>query len=198
MTDVPATGNLRGDRPRTPGSRFRHGATVAAVIIVIGVFLSLSAPPLQALTSDRDKPIELEADQAELDESRGVSIYTGNVVVVQGTMRLSGDKVTVYTVDGSPQRLVTEGNPARFRQRPDGKSEDVIATAKELEHLVSEDLLKLRGDALVIQDGDEFQGDRMEYHIATDKLNASTDEGSTSRVKITLQPRTQSGAGGDN
>lgn len=163
-----------------------------------GALAVLNALPVSALTSDRQQPIQLEADRAELDEAHGVSVYTGNVVVIQGTMRLAGDKVTVYTVDGAPQRMVTQGNPAKFRQRPDGKSDDVIATARELEHLIEQDLLKLRGDALVVQAGDRFRGDRMEYNIATDKLDARTDQGSDTRVMITLQPRNQAGGGTDN
>lgn len=190
---------------RRAGRRFpaRHPLRRLCPVVGLTTYLLAGIAPLTftssavALSSDRDKPIELEADQAELDEARGVSIYTGNVVVVQGTLRLSGDKITVYTTDGAPDRLVAQGTPARFKQRPDGKPDDVTATARELEHLVTQDLLKLRGDAEVLQSGDQFRGDRMEYNIATDKLKASTDPGSTSRISITLQPRAKA-AGSDS
>jgi lipopolysaccharide export system protein LptA len=39
-----------------------------------------------ALSSDREQPINLEADAADIDDLKGISIYTGNVVLTQGSM----------------------------------------------------------------------------------------------------------------
>ena len=42
-----------------------------------------------ALESDKNQPIEVEADSAELDDIRNVSIYTGQVVLTRGTIRMT-------------------------------------------------------------------------------------------------------------
>ena len=44
---------------------------------------------------DRDKPIQIEADRASLDQLKGVTVYEGNVVVTQGTILLRAAQVTV-------------------------------------------------------------------------------------------------------
>lgn len=44
---------------------------------------------------DRDKPIQIEADRASLDQLKGITVYEGNVVVTQGTILLRAAQVTV-------------------------------------------------------------------------------------------------------
>lgn len=153
--------------------------------------LLVGSGQVQALAGDRQQQIELEADRAELDKSKGVSIYTGNVRVAQGSLLLTGDRVTVYLTEGKPDRLVAEGQPARFKQRPDGKPNDVVATARQLEHMMNQDVLKLTGNAVVVQAGDRFSGDEMSYDMARDRVTAHTAKGSKSRVKMIIQPRKQ-------
>ena len=48
-----------------------------------------------ALSTDREQPIQIEADAAELDDASGITVYTGNVLVTQGTMRLWGNRLTI-------------------------------------------------------------------------------------------------------
>ena len=87
-----------------------------------------------ALSTDREQPIEIEADTAEADDGRGVTIYTGDVVIVQGTMHINGDVVTIY-FDGNQDitKVVAEGEPAKFKQQPDGSTDFQHAEAKTLE-----------------------------------------------------------------
>ena len=43
-----------------------------------------------ALSTDYDQPIEIESDFAELDDVEGTTVYIGNVIVVQGSIRMTG------------------------------------------------------------------------------------------------------------
>ena len=61
-------------------------------IALVGVLL---AAQTFALSTDREQPINIEADQAEADDNLGVAIYKGDVVIVQGSMRILGDTVTI-------------------------------------------------------------------------------------------------------
>ena len=54
----------------------------------LGALLLLVPLTAAALSTDRDQPIELEADQAELDNSTGVSVYSGNVRFVAEFARI--------------------------------------------------------------------------------------------------------------
>lgn len=76
--------------------------------------LLLVGPPTQALESDKEQPIELVADSVDIDETKGVSIYKGDVDLRQGSMHLRADIVTVYQVDRKTTKVVVQGRgPSR-------------------------------------------------------------------------------------
>ena len=74
-----------------------------------GLVLLLAAGGAAGLATDKDQPMDLEADAADIDEGRGVSVYTGNVVATQGSMRLESEKLTVHHPAGKAQRIEAEG-----------------------------------------------------------------------------------------
>ena len=152
-------------------------------------------PAALALDSDRNQPVLLEADQATLSDREGVGVYRGNVIVRQGTMRITGDVLTLYSRNGHIVRAIMEGNPATFRQRPEGKPEDVRARARRMDYEAEKDRIVLTGRAVVWQGGDVFRSERIVYDIARDRVEAGgTADGKTGkggeggRVHIILQP----------
>lgn len=141
-----------------------------------------------ALSSDRDKPIHIEADSAKLDEKKGFSRYEGNVHLRQGSLNLRGDSMTVHSNGRSVTKVVVTGSPARFSLRPDGKSADLNAEAERMEYIKSEERIILARKARVWQQGgNEFASDRISYDIRNNIVNAGGDN-EESRVSITLQP----------
>ena len=85
-----------------------------------------------ALSTDRDQPANVEADDIEFDFKKGTRTYTNNVLVVQGTLRLKADKLLGIYVDGELDNATAWGSLARFKQRPDGKQHDVEGWAKKI------------------------------------------------------------------
>jgi lipopolysaccharide export system protein LptA len=140
------------------------------------------------LSSDRDQPMTIEADRVELDDAKGISTYHGNVKVTQGTLVLTGDLMTVYTEANAVDKVIMLGNPATYRQRPDGKDEDVRARAKRMEYYTDPEHIILLKEAEVRQSGDILRSERIEYDVATDQVNAGTSQ-PDERVRITIQPR---------
>ncbi len=159
-------------------------------IIEAGLLLALvlASPAGRALTSDRDQPMLIEADRAELDDARGISTYRGNVKVTQGTLVLTGDTMTVYSKDDEITKVIVEGTPASYRQRPDGKDEDVHARSRRMEYYRDPERVVLIDNAEVTQAGDVLRSDRILYDVGRDKVEAGgTNSGQ--RVRITLQPK---------
>ena len=66
--------------------------------LLLSLIVSASA---FALPEDQTKPIELEADQAKLNNKTGISEYIGNVIVIQGTAELRADRVGAVSVDAA-------------------------------------------------------------------------------------------------
>ena len=155
-----------------------------------------------ALSTDNDQPIEIEADSAELDEIKNVSIYRGNVIVTRGSIRMTGDKMTVYnTEDDDLEILIMEGRPATYRQLPDDSSVYNEAEALRMEHYELKDLVILIDEALVTQENLRFSGKRIEYDTLNSRVKAwsspkdkqsagaSTTSGKKQRVKIIIKPK---------
>jgi lipopolysaccharide export system protein LptA len=59
---------------------------------------------------DTDAPINVSADHLDVDFKTKDGVYSGNVVVVQGEMRLRADKVRIQVVSGKPNKIFANGN----------------------------------------------------------------------------------------
>lgn len=145
-----------------------------------------------ALSSDRDQPMYVEADRADIDDQRGISVYRGNVKITQGTLQLTAAELTVHSKGGDITKAIAVGQPATYRQRPDGKDQDVEAEALRMEYFATEQKIILIDKAEVRQGGDTFRSDRINYDIAKDVVNAGAGSPGD-RVRITIQPKPRSG-----
>jgi lipopolysaccharide export system protein LptA len=149
----------------------------------------MAATPMiaRALSSDKRQPIRITADRVTIDEQHGVSVYKGHVVVDQGTLHVTADQLTLYTKNQVLQRLVATGQPATYRQRPDGKPADVHARARRMEYFANQDRVVLTGDAQLRQAGNTFTSKRIVYDLKHDRVAAGNGG---NRVEIVIQPRT--------
>ncbi len=152
-----------------------------------------------ALSTDKDQPIEIEADSADLDDAKGVTIYRGNVVLIQGSVRMTGDTMTVYFTDDGLDTMIMEGKPATYRQLPDESEIYDEAEALRMEYYELKNLVVLIDKASFKQEGLSFSGNRIEYDTLHSRIKArgsvkqqagSSSSGSSGeRVKIILKPR---------
>ncbi|OGT79857.1 MAG: lipopolysaccharide transport periplasmic protein LptA [Gammaproteobacteria bacterium RIFCSPLOWO2_02_FULL_61_13] len=144
-------------------SRFLPGCALGLIL----------APPVHALSTDKDQPIEVEADTAELDDVKNVSIYRGNVIVIQGSIRMTGDLMTVYQTDSDDlDHLIMEGNPATYKQLPDDSKIHDEARALRMEYHEIKNKVILINQAVVTQEGLRFSGDRIDYDTELSKVKA--------------------------
>ena len=149
---------------------------------------ALAPAPGWALTSDRTQPMHIEADNVEIDDQRGVSVYQGDVVVTQGTMRITAEILRVFTSNGEIQRMIAEGAPATYKQRPDDKDEDVRARALTMEYFADRDTVVLTDQAHLWQGPNTFTSKRIVYDLTTDHVDAGKQAGGD-RVRITIHPQ---------
>lgn len=163
--------------PRSPNQ-----LTLLLGIVLLGMpGVVLSAP------EDREQPIQLEADRAELDQKSGVSVYEGNVVITQGSMRLAADKATIFTDDGVFQRMEATGKPVKWRYKPADNKDELFGTSQRMEYDALKNLVTMTNSAKVIQNKDVFTGDRIEYDLTADLVKARGEDGR--RIQITIQPK---------
>ena len=159
-------------------------------LILLGALFSLIVPTLLiALESDSQQPTYIEADRVEIDDAKGISIYRGNVILTQGTIRLTADVLTVYNAEGETERYVADGEPAHYKQTMDENNKDLLANALKIEYQLARQIITLTQDAHVTQNDDEFHGDRIIYNMRTTQVQANSAPNTDGRVRMVIQPR---------
>jgi lipopolysaccharide export system protein LptA len=156
----------------------------------------------EALSTDREQQIVIEADAAEADNRKQVTIYRGDVIITQGTMKITGDTVWIYYDDSnSITKLVSVGKPAHFRQLPDDKDDFLTADADRMEYYADKDVIVMRGNARYGQGSDRITAEHIIYDSLNGRMKAESTpdigtDGSTSggedkkeRVIITITPK---------
>ena len=168
--------------------------------VIAGLLLCLLIQTAGALDDDADQPTFLDADDMEIDFTKGVRIYRGNVVFTQGSIRLNCDKLVTYLDDNQAlEEAICTGDPARFKQRPQDQDEDMRSSALEITLNQTNDLLILENHARIEQGDSTITGDKVTYNLATRKARVAADQSvqsdigsesqGSSRARMVIQPR---------
>ncbi len=158
----------------------------AALALLCSVCL---IPLAQALPTDRDQPIHIDADTADLDQKAGILTYIGNVVIDQGSIHIEAAKAVIYSKNSEVYRVVATGGPAHFQQQPELNKPLVKAQGNSLVYDISSEKLTITEHARVEQNGSVITGDVINYdiHLATVEAGRRTEN--SERVKVILQPQ---------
>jgi lipopolysaccharide export system protein LptA len=170
----------------------KRSAMGAALVALLGLVngTALAAAPVE--------PITLQADHAELDNAKGVSVYTGDVVLTRGELRITGDVMHVYTnAERNLEKVVVEGEPATYRDLPEGETEYVKAEAPRMEYFASgPERVRLLDGAVLHQGQNEFRGETVTYDVAADRVNAESRKSGNDRIRVKIYPNAKSDAQG--
>jgi len=162
-----------------------------AIVKTITLLLLLLPGQPWALTSDGDQPIEVEADSLEVRESEHISIYLGNVKMVQGSLEISSDRMVIRFNDANDLQFIEmTGTPAKFRQLDDDQQE-MLGQATQIDYSESESILVLRGSAHFSRGGDIIESELIRVNTENNHIEAGSSE-SDERVKMLIQPRQDS------
>jgi len=166
-----------------------------AVCLFVGL-IACAAPTAHADKSDREKPMNIEADRMLVDDSKKESVFEGNVVLTQGTLRLEGDRVNVRQDADGFQFGIAYGRPAKFRQRRDGTDDYIEGYADRLEYDGKKDMLQMFGVARLTKGNDEVRGDYISYNAKTEFFQvlgggtaAATPANPAGRVRAVILPK---------
>ena len=149
--------------------------------------MSLSAV---ALEGDRDQPIEVEADTLEIRDDENISIYSGNVSLVQGSMQLRSDKMVIHFNDVNEIQLMEmTGKPATFRQL-DQDNKEILGQADRLDYHEPKSLLVFSGNARLDNNGNTIEGSSIQINTETDRIDAKSEK-ADERVRVVIQPKSK-------
>lgn len=174
---------MRLPRRASGFARLRRSAARAGTGALLAVGL-LTSGGVYGLPSDREQPIEIRARHAEIDDARGVAVYSGNVTMDQGSLSVTADKLTIHTDRDDVVRVVAEGDRAHYEQRPEPGAALVRADARRIVYHTREQRVELEGDARLAQASDEFTGEVILYDLREHRVQARSGDGAPVRMVI--------------
>ena len=113
--------------------------------------------------------------QANLEDPDSDWSFYGDVQLERGSMTLTADRMTAKRKEGDIVEVVAEGEPAQFTQNEPNL---VTASSSSMTYSVIDQTIVLSGDVVLLQDGNEIRGERIEYDVSSGELIA----GSTNSV----------------
>lgn len=194
-------------------SQLRAQSRIYTLTTVLCTLALLAGGAARAEQADREKPLNYEAASGECDDLQQVCVLVGDVVLVKGTIRATGDRVQIRKDPEGYQYGIIQAGPgklATFRQRRDpttpGVEEYIDATAERIEYDEKADTVKLitRARVRVLENDvqrDELRGDAITYDQRNSKYyvtggkasgNANNPDG---RVRGTIAPRNNASKG---
>jgi len=117
-------------------------------------------------------------------------VLTGNVQIVQGTLRIQAARATVEREAGEIARIVLDGAPVRMDQQTD-RGEPVNAKANRITYSPNDELLLLAGSAEVAQPRGTLRSETIRYNLNSGNVDSGGDG---SRVQMILTPKTRPAA----
>jgi len=131
--------------------------------------------------------VNVSADKIEVNQKTGRSKYIGNVVLVQGTLRIEANEVTVHLRNGELDKVFANGNPVTFRQLLDGQPEEIHGSALRVQYFALENRVDLFDRVSFRQGEDVFKSPVVHYNLNTTQLIADATE--KQRVHSVIQPK---------
>lgn len=142
---------------------------VAAVL-----FAALPVPALAqgaeiafgARDHDASLPVEITADRLQIGQADGTAVFSGNVLIAQGEMRLSAENVLVSYAEGTEQargrveRLEASGGVTLISGAEAAESREAVYT-------VGSGQIVMSGDVLLTQGRNALSGERLIVDLNT-------------------------------
>lgn len=164
--------------------RTSHLVSTQILLFMAGMGMALSA---HALPSDASQPIRLLADKATYSERTGVTSYSGNVIVEQGTLKITADNITLNLDDKrSIKTALATGRPTTMQQVVTQEKGLAKGQANKIDYNAVTGIITLTGNAKLTQTGASFSGNTIRYSLKLGDVEANA--GSGRRVELVLPP----------
>ncbi|UWR22531.1 lipopolysaccharide transport periplasmic protein LptA [Sulfitobacter sp. S190] len=131
------------------------------------------------IAQDTSLPVEVTSDELAVDQETGTAIFTGNVVIGQGEMRLSAARVlVVYRADQDGIAKMEATGGVTLVSGPDA------AEASRADYSIETGTIVMRGDVLLVQGASAVSADQMTVQL----------EDGTARMSGNVKTRLQTGS----
>ena len=141
------------------------------------VALLLAIVPLYsgALKSDEKLPLQIDANSATFDQKHLVTVFTGNVVITRGSLKVHSNSGVATEDKAKDRTLKLIGTPVTFVQTADD-GEKIEGQANQFDYNTKTSLAVLTGRARVKKGKNIIIGDTLTYNSATHIYSAQATQ----------------------
>lgn len=157
--------------------------------VVVGALLMQLSFSVLALKSDSDKPVTIDSNTASYNNQKQISIYTGNVITIQGSLHINSDKLVVYLKNGGVDKMVFTGKPAKFRQLPAVGKDEIHGEGLTGEYYPNKNKLILIEEAVVSQGNNRSASRIITYDSKNSLIMAGQKSSDAKRVHSVFKPK---------
>jgi lipopolysaccharide export system protein LptA len=152
-------------------------ASLLLILLPLGALAQQGSVAFGAVKADPSLPVEVTSDSLDVNQADGSAEFLGNVVVVQGEMKLAADKVLVIykTEQKGIERLEALGS-VLLVSGPDA------AEAERAEYTIDSGTIVMTGNVLLNQPAGTLASERLVVNLTSG--TAQMD----GRVKTILNP----------
>lgn len=142
----------------------RLAAAAVCAALPLAALAQGAQVPFGAFQHDTSAPVEVTAEQLAIDQSDGTAVFTGNVVVGQGEMRLSAATVRV-------RYAAQNGTSGRRIERLEASGGVTLvsgaeaAEAREAVYTIDTGLIVMTGDVILTQGQNALSSERLTVNL---------------------------------
>ena len=153
------------------------------VCLLVSTGALAAAPPGPAST------IYLDADQVDIDDKQGISIYVGNVKLTRDLMTITADKMTVYRDKQDLKKVIAVGAPVHLHQAASATSKETTGEGLRMEYDAQSGEVLLNDNAKLHQESNEFTGSFIRYNVNSETVKAGKGAATGERVHVVIHPK---------
>ena len=148
-----------------------------ALLLCLAPWAALAQTNVSGVVGNGDQPIEVTAREMTVNQATNIAMLRGDVVIVQGDMRLVAPSVDIHYSDADEITYILATGGATIVTPTETAEGDVA------EYFLTDDSLILTGDAFISQDRILSNADRIVIDMKTGDADL---EGN---VRSVLQPK---------
>jgi lipopolysaccharide export system protein LptA len=159
----------------------RGWSAPCGLLVLLAVSAAAQQTPITKGMLNPDAPIEVSADNLDADAKAKTAIYTGNVVIHQGEVKMRANTVKANFIENKPNRITAQGHVVV--DAPSG-----VATGDTGVYEVVPRIITLSGNVVLTKDKSVMRGQQLVVNLITGQATLDGGQGKKGRVQALFAP----------
>ena len=159
--------------------------------LLLAVLASAFSASAGARSSDRNQPMDIESGRQVCGlGANDRCTLTGNVIITQGTLRVTSEQAVIEQSNGDPSRALLSGGVTLRQQLDDGNQ--INATSANVDYNLRTEVVVFTGNVEIRQQRGSLSGERVVYNMKTGQVDSAG--AGNGRPKMRILPKSAQAA----